>query len=856
MSTGTLSWPTAIKIAWRESRASAVKFAFVIAAVAVGVGSLTGVRGFSSAFKTMLNREARTLMAADVSARLFVLPDENQQKLLDNLKSRGVQETWITETLTMASAVGGTPLLVSAKAVDPGVYPFYGTIRFAPDLPIQEVLKPDTVALSDDVAVRLNAKAGDTVRLGGQDYRVSAIVVTEPDRMNGSLNVGPRLMMSRAALDRTGLLGPGSRAAQRFLFKLGAPGAPEVAEVRDSLKKAFPDALVIDYRESHPAITNGLDRSTTFLTLVSLIALIVGALGVATSIHSHLQQKMDSIAIMKCLGARSSQVVRIYLAQAMGLGLAGGLLGVGVGTVVQLAFPRLIARYFQIQPGFTWDWASVVQGLIAGLLSTLLFALPPLLSVRGIRPNLILRREMADARPTLADRWRQGRSSLGVSLLILVGMAGLAAWLAGGQWRDSLRMGAYFVGGLTGSLLVLAAVAWALLRSLRLLLKVWPDGWPASWRHGLANLYRPGNQAGAVLVAFGLGVMFTSTIYLVQRSMLQEIAASAPPGLPNVYLIDVQASQRQAVIDALAKQPGIENAVELIPAIAARIVRFNGTEMASLEQKNPARRFRATLSVTWADKKPSYASLVNGAWWNPDAAGVVSIRDDVAKALNLGIGSKLELTSTSQQLLVSVAAIHKVDEVRPGNTTPMIFSRRTLEGLPTIYFGGLRVRPQSVAQLQRELYAQFPTVSVINVADVIQTVQEVVDQIALIVRFISAFAILAGVVILASSVAGTRFRRIREVVILKTLGGTRSRIGRIFSAEFTLLGGVAGLIGGLLASLFSNLLLVRFFSGSWQFNWPAALVAMSGAAVIANVAGWAASARILGQKPLEVLRSE
>jgi putative ABC transport system permease protein len=435
-------------------------------------------------------------------------------------------------------------------------------------------------------------------------------------------------------------------------------------------------------------------------------------------------------------------------------------------------------------------------------------------------------------------------------------MAVLAAWLAGGKWQDSLRMGAYFAGGLAGSLLVLSAVAWALLRGLRQMLRVWPDGWPAAWRHGLANLYRPGNQAGAVLVAFGLGVMFTSTIYLVQRSMLREIAASAPPGLPNVYLIDVQSTQRDAVIDALRDQPDIENAVELIPSVAARIVRFNGTEMAGLEQKNPARRFRATQSVTWADAKPGYLSVVSGQWWTPEAESAVSVREDLAKALALGIGSALELTSTSRELNVRVAAIHKVDEVRPGNMTPLIFSRKTLDGLPAIYFGGLRVRPPAVPRLQKQLFEKFPTVSVINVADVIQTVQEVVDQIALIVRFISAFAILAGVVILASSVAGTRFRRIREVVILKTLGGTRRRIGRIFSAEFTLLGVVAGLLGGLLASLFANVLLVRFFSGTWQFDWAAALVAMAGSALIANVAGWAASARILGQKPLEVLRNE
>jgi putative ABC transport system permease protein len=257
------TWASAARIAWRESRSSSVKFGFVVLAVAVGVASLTGVRGFSTSFYNMLMKEARTLMAADVTARIFLMPTAEQEAVIADLVRQGVRETQITETLTMVgSEKASAPVLVSAKAVDPEVYPFYGQIQFQPPGAIRDILREDTVAMGEDLMLRLNVKTGDNVRLGGQDYRVAAAVVIEPDRMAGSLNVGLRLIMSRAALERAGLIVAGSRAPQRFLFKLGGPGTPSVDTVRQALKKAFPEAMVIDFRETHPIIARGLSRST------------------------------------------------------------------------------------------------------------------------------------------------------------------------------------------------------------------------------------------------------------------------------------------------------------------------------------------------------------------------------------------------------------------------------------------------------------------------------------------------------------------------------------------------------------------------------------------------------------------
>src|SRR5579862_2220890 len=418
------SWKTACKIAWRESRSSSFKFLFVILAVAVGVGSLTGVRGFSRAFHDMLLSQARTLMAADLSLRVFELPTPQQTAEMDELAKAGIDRTWITETVTMASTgQDKPPMLVSVKAVDPKKYPFYGEIRLSPPAPLSQALTADTVAVSDDVLMRLNLKVGDTLRLGGQGFRIIGQVTYEPDRMVGTLNVGPRVMITRDGLERSGLMLPGSRSAERFLFRLSS-GSPDIAQTRAQLKSAFPDALIADFRETHPIVTQGLNRATTFLSLVSLITLIIGAIGVGTAMRAHIQQRMDSIAIMKCIGARSRHVMRIYLLQTIALGLAGGVLGVTFGLVVQRVFPTFLARYFQLEPTAHWDFVTAAQGIGIAILASLLFTLPPLIGIRHIRPSLILRREMEETKPGFATRLAQARASIFAGAAILAGFGG------------------------------------------------------------------------------------------------------------------------------------------------------------------------------------------------------------------------------------------------------------------------------------------------------------------------------------------------------------------------------------------------------------------------------------------------
>jgi len=854
----SLSYRTAGRIAWRETRSSTTKFLFVVLAVAAGVGALSGVQGFSASFRSTLLDESRTVMAADLTARQF-LPATNQQTAaLDTLARRGVEHTLITETISMASSAeatpesdAATPVLVSIKAVDPAKYPYYGAVVLQPPMALQDALQPDTVAAAQDVLLRLNAKVGDKIRIGTQTFRISAVVNSEPDRMSGSMNVGLRMMMSRAAFERTGLMGFGSRAAYRYLFKMN-PGSPAVTEVRGALRETLPEALIADFRESNPIITRGLDRATTFLSLVSLIAMIVGALGVAMAMHAHLQQKMDNIAVMKSLGAASRDIIGIYMLQTLMLGLMGGLAGIVVGRIVERTFPLLISRFFQMDIKLGWNLAASAQGIAVGILTTLLFTLPPLLAIRKVRPAMILRRDMPEAKKTWPRRLADARVSVAAGGAILLGIGGIAAWLA-----ESPRVGEYFAGGLTVALILLTAVAALFLRLIRLVLRRSPWHIPTLARQGFANLYRQGNQAQAILVALGLGVMFTLTVYLVQHSLVSEIVQSAPPDAPNVFLIGITPEQVGPLKSLIAKQKGVVAQPEFAPSVAVRIESLNGVPIEQLRLTGMSRRFRGSRSVMWAEEQPSSLTVAQGKWWTPgEVQPVVSVDQEAARTLGAKLGDTLELSGAGHTFSAHIVALHRVEQMRVGAANEFVFNPSALTGLPATFYGGVRMKPADVGALERAAYQAFPTVTVINVAEALAIVQQVVDQVALVIRFLSVFAILAGAIILAASVAGTRFRRVREVVILKTLGATRRSVGRIFSVEFLTLGLVAGLIGALLASAFSRLLLNRLLDAKFAFDWTATAVAVVLTAVLAEASGWLASFRILRQKPLEVLREE
>jgi putative ABC transport system permease protein len=924
MAKRALNWKRAGAIGWRDLCSAPGKFGFVVLSVAVGVAALVGVRGFSDSFRRTLGTDARSLMAGDLSARLFHQPTaEEESKLAPITGQSGLRATWVTETVSMASVPPDpVPLLVSLKAVDPTEYPYYGKAELEPQMSLRQALDGDSSVVAEEFLIRLNARVGQTLRLGGRSFRIAAVLKQEPDRITAMVAMGPRVMISREALERTGLVAPGSRATQRLLLKL-PPQADPVA-LRKQVETALPDAQVMDFREGNPGLTQGLDNATAILSLICLVAMVLGAIGVAMAMHAHLEQRMDMLAILKAVGAGSADLLRIFLLQTLGLGLAGGLAGVIAGIGVMAALPTVFGRLLPVHATLEFPWRSVAAGLGTGLLTTLLFCLPPLLDVRNIRPVLVLRR-LVEQGPSsdieewiarslishlmhrlllglllrliasaeawianwisplirhvfpkfvlkvlthvnnwinvicaLVDAWLAGwwarRLQLGISVVVIAALGGIAWALS-----DSVKVGGWFALIFTIALVVLLVLAAVALHTLRFLLNRARLRLPSFLRHGLANLYRPGNQSAAVLAALGTGVMLILTVYLMQAALLRDLRETASPKLPNVFLIDVTTDEVIGVKEFFARQPGVSQALgqslDLMPVVTGRFVSLNGKPLEQLKEQHFPRRMLENAELSWADAPPAGDKVTQGKWWTETGAPELAVAEGVAQRLHLEVGSAVELEVGGVARALKVAAIYRADGQHLGARVAFVLPSAQLKDQPATWYGGAHIDPKQVAATERALFAAYPTISVINLADVLERIESVVDQITFVVRFLAGFSIFAGLMILASSIASTRFRRMREAVVLKTLGATRLRIVRTFSVEFSVLGLLAGSVGVVFANLLTRVLLRRLEVG-FHIEWTATLVALVGTAVLATATGWIASYRILGLRPLEVLREE
>ncbi len=855
MAAHALSWRRAATIAVRDLRSAPGKFLFVILSVAVGVAALVGVRGFSELFRATLSREARSLMAGDLSARINQQPTEAETKAILALEQQSIRSTWVTEMVSMASVPSDpVPLLVSLKVVDPSEYPYYGNALLQPTQPLAAALTDHSIVVAGEFLIRLHARVGDRVKLGSQYFRIAAILQQEPDRISASAGLGPRVMISRRAFQSTGLLAPGSRATERLLVQvpptLQTPD--QLAALRKKLETILPQAQVIDYREGNPALSEGLDRATAILSLICLVAMVLGAIGVAMSMHAHLGQRMEVLAIFKSLGADSSDLLRIFLLQTLGLGFLGAFLGVFAGIAVMVTLPYVFGSLLPVHASLSIPWRSVLSGFATGILTTLLFCLPPLLDVRDIRPILVLRRTVAatEERRSLLKRIADRRLQLLTAVLTLMGLAMIALWLT-----DSITVARDFALALVAVLAVLLAVSAGFLRLLRALLNRIRLQLPHALRLGLANLYRPGNQSAAVLAALGTGVMLILSVFLMQSQVLTEIQQSAAPTLPNLFLVDMTTDQLAGISQFFRNQTGIQQKLELLPVVSGRFLAINGIPLEQMHGEHFPHRMLENATLSWADSIPAGDKLTSGQWWTQPDSSSIAVSKGIADRLHLSIGSTVDLAVGEKTLHLTVAAFFREDGEHISGRSGFLLPSAMLRNQPTIWYGAARVDPGRVPQIESMLFQQYPTVSVINLADVLSRIESVVGQITFVIRFLAGFSIFAGLVILASSVASTRFRRTRETVVLKTLGATRRSILAVYSIEFCMLGSLAAVVGVTFANILSRVLVHRL-QIHWHMEWMPTLSAILATAVLATLTGWLASHRILGLRPLEILREE
>jgi putative ABC transport system permease protein len=433
------------------------------------------------------------------------------------------------------------------------------------------------------------------------------------------------------------------------------------------------------------------------------------------------------------------------------------------------------------------------------------------------------------------------------SVVLLAGIGLLASWAAA-----SWRRGWVFVAALAAAILLLALAAKLLLAVVRRV----PRPRSLALRHGLKNLSRPGAHTASVMVALGLGVGFVLTVYFIQTSLLPQIMQSAPADFPNVFLLGVTERDRDPLWEFLSREAGVVEAGSPIPAIPARLLRIDGKTSDELGLEPGERRFfQLEFILSWSESLPPDTRITEGSWWEPRREGPqVSVGQGAARALSLKVGSRLEFDSAGKIIRGRVANIRESEFARPGSSNQFLFSPGALDGLPASYVGAIRVAQPQVADLQRGLFARFPNVTSIDLGNILARVQAFLNRVSSIIRFISLFAIASGIVLLASSVASTRYQRIREAVLLKTLGATRAQVARIQAAEFLIVGLMAGILGGLIAAAAAHILLGTLLDTEFRFRWAPLAAGMVATAVLAIATGWVASRGVLKHRPLEILR--
>lgn len=883
-------------MARRELRAGWRHFLYFLACIALGVGAVVGVSLFSANVERAVLKEARGLLGGDLEIRLSRPIGAQGADVLRDLAERGVGATRVSELVAMVARVvrsqGAAEVtqLVELKAIEVG-YPLYGVVRVEPDRPLMELLRPAGTScreachgavVQEALLIRLGLAVGDTVKIGQTSFRITGVIHTEPDRMANMFSLGPRVVISQEGLAAADLIKPGSRLRERHLLKLPVTMAlsPLLYELRGRL--AGESARVSSYRDAQPQLKQFLDQLARYLGLVGLTALFVGGIGVALSIQAFIREKLQSIAILKTLGAETKTIIQSYLGQAVGLGLLGSVLGIGIGIALQALLPQAVAALLATDLLQQVEFSSVlstaalaplVKGLGLGVLTTLLFSLWPLLTIRDIKPAAIFRREVEGAgRSTLGSKTAWWRRTAGLMTQdpvrtvtaagIGFGLAGLSVWQAG-----SLTIGGLFIGGLLVAVAALVLAAKALLLVMRSL----PAPRALAWHQALGNIQRPGGQTLGVMVSIGVGVMVILAIGLLEQALVRQVGENRPIDSPTFFFIDIQPDQAQNFASLIHRRTG-EPAPQLTPLVRSRLHAINGQtvkaerESEQDDQPNQTREEKRKswyanreYVLTFLEELPKDNTIVKGTWWKPGqmfARPLVSVEEEVAKNLGLDIGATLDLNIQGAIIRAEVSSIRKVEWGNFSTNFYMIFSPGSLEGAPMTYVATVRVSPSDETVLQSAVVAAFPNVTAINIGEVLSSFAQVLDRLSLAIRAVALFCLLTGALVMAAALAATRYRRLYEAVILKALGATRALIARSFAAEYALLGCVAGVIGVVLASAFSWAILRYVLELSWSLEPSMLAIGLSCTVLLTLLVGFLSTYHILGQPPLTVLRHE
>jgi putative ABC transport system permease protein len=837
------------RLAWRESRTARRRLLLYMSSISLGVAALVAIDSFAANVQASISAQSRALLGGDVKLRARQGWTPRLDSILDSLAQTGAVSAKITSFASMATALpsGGTRL-AQIRAVAPG-YPFFGTVGTAPAGQWERLGTGKYAMVDPSLLIALEAEVGDTLLIGYSKFEIRASVTEMPGDPGIAATVGPRVYIPEEYVAETQLITLGSRAEFEAVVRL-----PEGVTTRDwlqPLRGRFQSANVRfeTFEQSEAELTDAIGQLARFLSIVGLIALLLGGIGVASGVNAFVQGKIDTVAVLRCLGASGAQVLTIYLLQAAAMGFIGAAAGALLGVGIQFGLARVLGDFLPVDVGITIVPGAILLGLGVGVWVAIAFALRPLLVLRRVSPLQAIRR---DDEALNASRRRDSATHI-TNLALVVSVLSLAIDRA-----ETVGQGVLFAVGIFVSIGMLWSSA-AFLSGLAR--RVVSKRWPYVVRQGIANLYRPASQMRAVVLALGFGSFLVSTIILVQTNLLASFEVTASASRGNVVFFDVQEDQLDGLTSLIRE--GSHTVISETPIVTMRFAGANGMDITQWARAKamPSRSWaiRREYRSTYRDSVVSTETLLSGQWFTPPARGdsifEVSLERDITAELELAIGDTITWDVQGVRVLTVLTSTREVDWGRFAPNFFAVLQPEAIAGAPKQFVAIASVESDTaVARLQRETVRRFPNVSSLDLTLVRRTIQQIVDKVTLTVRFLALFSLAMGIPVLFSAVAATRRDRLREGVLLKTLGATRAQIGRILFAEYAVLGLLGGLTGMLLSFAGAWALVTFVFEGTFQMA-PLPALGIAGAmTLLAVTIGLMTGRDVFRETPMAALR--
>ncbi len=839
-----------LTLAWREGRSTARRVGVYMASITLGVAALVAIQGFRDDVARSVREQARVLLGADARMSANRPFPDSVEAVVDSLAAAGHPSARVTTVVSMVMAPRtGDVRLLQVRGTEPG-WPFYGEVTTEPAGLWGEAQSRGDALVDPAVLVQLGIRVGDSLAVGTTRVRVAGTVTDLPTDVGFSTATGPRVFLSSRVLSDAGLLTFGSLA--RYQIYLRIPDAAEREAVRTRYRAVL-RASDVNYdtsEEQARRMTRSVDHLGRYLGLVGLGALLLGGLGVASAIHVFVKEKQATVAVLRCVGARQGSLFLAYLLQAFALGLAGSAAGVALGLLVQRLLPLAVGGLLPVDVTPRISPLAVASGLAVGAWVATIFALLPLLAVRDVPPLRALRHDVEPARRRL-DPARIGAAvALAASVLLL-------AVVEAPEPLDGLA----FAGGLAVVTLLLWGVGRGLVAVTR---HAVPGRARYAVRQGVANLFRPRNQTVAVTLALGFGVFVVGTVAQVESTLTGELSLEVGAGRPNLLFFDVQPDQVQGVTDLL---PPVDRAGASATAIVpGRIAAVNGRSPEALRSDTTGPRperwaLRREYRNTYRDTLTSSESVVAGRWWPKGARAdstkpvPVSIEEDLAGNLGVGVGDRITWDVAGRQVESRVASLRSVDWTRFEPNFFVVFEPGALEQAPQTFVILARVPDEARRQaLQRDLVRGFPNVSVLDLARVQEAVESILSRVRQAVGFLGGFSVAAGILVLAGALATSRAQRLGEIALLRTLGARRNQVLTVLLTEYLVLGSLAAASGLALSLAAGWGLATWLFHIPFRPAWVVPVLVWVGMAALTVVVGLLGSRGLLRRPPLPVLR--